>query len=35
MDAVDKNIPQPVRDMDKPFAMPIEDIFRFRAAARW
>src|SRR6202011_5583619 len=27
MDAVDKNIPQPVRDVDKPFAMPIEDIF--------
>jgi elongation factor Tu len=27
MDAVDKNIPQPVRDVDKAFAMPIEDIF--------
>src|SRR6202045_4727265 len=27
MDAVDKNIPQPQRDVDKPFAMPIEDIF--------
>src|SRR5215831_17402734 len=27
MEAVDKNIPQPVRDVDKPFAMPIEDIF--------
>ncbi len=27
MDAVDKNVPQPVRDIDKPFAMPIEDIF--------
>src|SRR6201988_1605684 len=27
MDAVDKNVPQPVRDVDKPFAMPIEDIF--------
>ena len=27
MDAVDKYIPQPVRDVDKPFAMPIEDIF--------
>src|SRR5271166_808479 len=27
MDAVDKNIPLPVRDVDKPFAMPIEDIF--------
>ncbi len=27
MEAVDKYMPQPVRDMDKPFAMPIEDIF--------
>src|SRR5271157_1514218 len=27
MEAVDKSIPQPVRDIDKPFAMPIEDIF--------
>ena len=27
MDAVDKYIPQPERDKDKPFLMPIEDIF--------
>ena len=27
MDAVDKYIPQPVREVDKPFLMPIEDIF--------
>ena len=27
MEAVDKNIPLPARDVDKPFAMPIEDIF--------
>src|SRR5579884_3387209 len=27
MDAVDKNVPLPQRDVDKPFAMPIEDIF--------
>ena len=27
MEAVDENVPQPVRDIDKPFAMPIEDIF--------
>ena len=27
MEAVDKYIPLPVRDVDKPFAMPIEDIF--------
>ncbi|WP_129665356.1 elongation factor Tu [Phytoactinopolyspora endophytica] len=27
MDAVDENIPDPVRDSDKPFLMPIEDVF--------
>jgi elongation factor Tu len=27
MDAVDAYIPEPVREMDKPFAMPIEDVF--------
>ncbi len=27
MDAVDEYIPEPVRDIDKPFLMPIEDIF--------
>jgi elongation factor Tu len=27
MDAVDANIPEPVRVIDKPFLMPIEDIF--------
>jgi elongation factor Tu len=27
MDAVDKAIPEPVRDTDKPFLMPIEDVF--------
>ncbi|WP_062518758.1 elongation factor Tu [Demequina silvatica] len=27
MDAVDENVPEPVRDMDKPFLMPIEDVF--------
>jgi elongation factor Tu len=27
MDAVDKDIPEPVRDVDKPFLMPIEDVF--------
>ncbi len=27
MDAVDSYIPQPTRDVDKPFLMPIEDIF--------
>ena len=27
MEALDAQIPEPVRDMDKPFLMPIEDIF--------
>jgi elongation factor Tu len=27
MEAVDKNVPEPVREIDKPFLMPIEDIF--------
>jgi len=27
MDAIDKYIPDPVRDTDKPFLMPIEDVF--------
>jgi elongation factor Tu len=27
MDAVDENVPEPTRDMDKPFLMPIEDVF--------
>jgi elongation factor Tu len=27
MDAVDAHIPEPVRALDKPFLMPIEDVF--------
>ncbi|GAA4397262.1 elongation factor Tu [Actinomadura sp. NPDC048032] len=27
MDAVDENVPEPVRDTEKPFLMPIEDVF--------
>lgn len=27
MAAVDENVPEPVRDMDKPFLMPVEDVF--------
>ena len=27
MAAVDENVPDPVRDLDKPFLMPIEDVF--------
>ncbi len=29
MDAVDTYIPQPTRDVDKPFLMPVEDVFSF------
>ncbi len=27
MEAVDSYIPEPMRDIDKPFLMPIEDVF--------
>src|SRR5690606_36415669 len=27
MEAVDENVPDPVREIDKPFLMPIEDVF--------
>ncbi|WP_125610321.1 elongation factor Tu [Specibacter cremeus] len=27
MEAVDENVPDPVRDRDKPFLMPVEDVF--------
>jgi len=27
MDAVDGSIPEPVREIDKPFLMPVEDVF--------
>jgi len=27
MTAVDENVPEPVRDLDKPFLMPVEDVF--------
>jgi elongation factor Tu len=27
MDAVDESIPEPVREIDKPFLMPVEDVF--------
>src|ERR1039458_7497691 len=27
MEAVDKSVPQPARELDKPFLVPIEDIF--------
>ena len=30
MDAVDKHIPDPVRDLQKPFLMPVEDVFSIK-----
>ena len=33
MDAVDSYIPTPERASDKPFLLPVEDVFRSRAAA--
>jgi elongation factor Tu len=30
MDAVDEHIPMPVRDVDKPFLMPVEDVFSIK-----
>ncbi len=30
IDAVDEYIPEPVRDLDKPFLMPIEDVFSIK-----
>jgi len=30
MDAVDKDIPTPVREVDKPFLMPVEDVFSIK-----
>ena len=30
MDAVDANVPTPTRDLDKPFLMPVEDVFSIK-----
>lgn len=35
VDALDSYIPEPQRDIDKPFLMPVEDVFSISAAARW
>ena len=35
MDAVDSYIPTPTRDVEKPFLMPVEDIFTIQGGARW
>ena len=34
MDAVDAYIPEPVRQLDKPFLMPIEDVFSIQVNYR-
>ncbi|MEZ5346852.1 MAG: hypothetical protein R2681_14990 [Pyrinomonadaceae bacterium] len=36
MDAVDSYIPEPTRDVDQPFLMPVEDIFTIQGnAEQW
>lgn len=36
MDAVDEYIPDPVRQLDKPFLMPIEDVFSIQVhSSQW
>ena len=35
MEAVDSYIPQPKRDVDKPFMMPVEDVFSISGEGRW
>lgn len=35
MDAVDEYIPDPVRQLDKPFLMPIEDVFSIQVERTW
>jgi len=35
MEAVDSYIPTPPRPVDKPFLMPIEDIFSITGGGRW
>jgi len=34
MDAVDAYIPEPKRDIEKPFLMPVGDVFTIPAAER-
>jgi len=35
MEAVDSYIPTPARDIEKPFLMPVEDIFTIQGRGRW
>ena len=34
MEEVDRYIPDPVRALDKPFAMPVEDVFSIQVGCR-
>jgi len=34
-EALDEYIPEPVRPIDQPFLLPIEDVFPFPGEARW
>ena len=35
MEAVDNYIPLPTRALDKPFSMPVEDVFSIQASILW
>jgi elongation factor Tu len=35
MEAIDTWIPEPVRELDKPFLMPVEDVFSITGRGRW
>jgi len=35
MDAIDAYIPEPAREVDKPFLMAVEDVFSIEAAVPW
>ena len=35
MEEVDRYIPDPVRALDKPFSMPVEDVFSIQVGAGW
>jgi len=35
LDTIDSYFPEPVREMDKPFMMPVEDVFSIKGRGRW
>ena len=35
VEAIDSYIPEPERDVDKPFLMPVEDVFSIRVVVQW